>query len=708
MAQKFEKKMTMQSLDSSIIFDSDKLQQVADTEGIKSGHTPKTDICHLLLMDEIFTKSEIEILQKSSHRRSSTKCFRCRHKRIPCSYEFPRCVNCVKAGEDCHAWIKGIKKPIPRSLPLYLENRVAELEIELDSLKQHSVIDNAEEHSYLITKYTGTPFLECFDHSENDKNSIASFNFIYFNASNLPAPFDLMFDTNKKGTMKSFLEKNTPLNLNSIPKNAVKMMMANYMDFHLPQYPIISRPMLTDMLKRVLDDPDNATSFDNAVVSITLAISAALITNRNEKRALSSSSALFSTTMLQILKTSWEFKMRKLQMSLLIAHYGFANPYAADVWLTLRDAFRLCIDMGLHKEVESEVLNVVDADDRRRLFLVCSGMLRHLSSVSKIKFPISQTLISVEYPTIVDDSFISEKGIDYSGPQTKAAALHFYTFRLMESEVCDVLWNNKEISGTLEEWLKMMDEKASAWYLKAEEFAKINQLRYRLISKASLQIRLRRRTPRIPNPTKESFIDLVEAISIHVDEYSNDAKTCQVSYLFVGVYYIVEAAVNLLDIMWFESDWILDSFSLEYLNEKLKGCINLLDKFKERWPDIEASNMPSYLNELREKAVDKLNRVEMDEETKFKISSKIENLVFPYKGKESSITPSLNLNALLEKNNHLLNHSHKQNHSTIFVDEGEILLKDFILTGKSNWNDHFTDGKFWDIEDILSSTANYI
>ena len=662
-----------------------------------SSTSAKTDITQLLQMDELFTAADIEVLQKSSHRRSSTKCFRCKQKRIPCSYEFPKCTSCKRDNVECYAWVRGLRKPVPRSLPLYLEARVAELEIELKKLKQHHVIDDLEERSYSITKYAATPFLESFEIAEHD-NTFASFSSFYFTSSNLPAPFDTMIDNSKRGNMKTFIEEHPPVDLSTIPRNVVEIMMSNYMDIHLPQWPVISKSELTVILNKVLDNPNVAFSFEKAVVSITMAISAALITNKSEKRALSSSSALFATTISQILETTWESKMKKLQITLLIVHYAFANPYVADIWRTLRDALRLCVDMGLHKEVESEVITVLDVDDRRRIFLVCSAMLRHLSAVLRIRFPIPQPLISVEYPTIVDDSFITEKGIDYSGPKTKAAALHFYSLRLCESEICDVLWHNKEIPGTIEEWISNMDSKIENWYLKAEEFAKVNQLRFRLITKASLQIRMRRRTPRIPEPSHLSIIKLVEALSVHVDEYLNDSQRGQVSYLLMGVYYVEEAAVNLLDVMWFQHDWIFESFSLEYLDEKLKACIQLLEKFNERWPDIGASNMTGYLDDLRRKVLAKLNKPEdVSPEDIAETSSHIEHLIFPHNGKASS-NPSAFDTADLS--------------GTILDDinyaDNEFTLLNQKFSEKSNWEDHFNDNNFWNLRDLFAQMGGGI
>lgn len=649
-------------------------------------------------MEQIFTSEEIQILQKSAHRRASNKCFQCRYKRIECSYEFPKCATCQEQGVECYAWAKGIKKPIPRSLSLFLEDKVASLEIELEKLKRHSLINDEEEQSYLIAKYTSTPFLGSFLKTES-KKAVASFSRFFFNSSNLPSPFDQKLDSSKRGNMSKFIRNNPPVDLKSIPDNVMKIMMSNYMEFHLPQYPILSRPKLTEILEKALSNPNNTDHFERAVISITMAISAALIKSRSEKRALSSSSALFSASISEIMLTKWDCKMRKLEMTLLVAHYGFSNPYAVNVWHALRYAFHLCLDMGLHKEVQSEAITVLDVDDRRRLFMVCSGMLRHLSAVLKVKFPLPHALISVEYPTIVDDSFITEHGIDYSGPQTKAAALHFYTFRLCETEVCDVLWYNKEIPVSVEDWVIRMEQRVEEWYIKAEEFAKINQLRFRLICKASLKIRLRRRTPRIPQPTRDSFVQMINAVALHVDEYVKDINSGQVSYLLMGVHYMTEAAINLLDVMWFESAWILEFFTIDFLVSKIQDSIQLLNKFGERWPDVKESKMVDILESLTKQVIMKLQKPDdINQEVFEKVSSQIENLIFSHHNNLRSFS-------LSSASPHAVSNTDINGLDPTITKED--YLSESFFSDKSNWNDHFIGNSFWNLEDLLNQLGDY-
>ncbi|KAG7693201.1 hypothetical protein KL915_004100 [Ogataea haglerorum] len=640
-------------------------------------------------MDEIADAAELRKVFDDGHARSSTRCFRCKTKRLKCRYEFPTCHNCEKEGHVCFAWIKGLNKPVPRSLALYLENRVAELEIKLAELSVNQILDRSEEQALTFSKYVAAPFIDAFEQSERDRG-VVNFPFLYFRSSSLPAPFDSMLDNSERGNMKRFVEEHPPVDLYSIPADVVQILMHNYTNYHQPQYPILSRLELKQIESRVFESRGSANSYDYAAISIALAISAATLTHKGEKKSLSSSSVLFSQAIIQLTHTVWESKLKKLQITLLIAHYAFANPYAADIWYTVRECLRLCLDLGLHREVQMETSTMRDIDIRRRLFLVTTSMARHLSSVLRIAFPIPDNLISVEKPATVDDSFITEKGIDLSGPQTKAAALHFYQFRLYETEVHEVLWLNKELNIDTEEWLDEMESKVEKWYLKAEEFAKLNQLRFRLICKASLQTRLRRRSPRITNPPRPSYVKLVNSLVLLIDEYLRDSRSGQVFYLLMGVYYIEEAAVNLADVIWTQGDWILDFFTPDFLDSKLKGCIDLLLRFSERWPDITRGKMIQTLTDIYLKASKRLfaiakNRSNIKALQKdAEVSAQIEQLLFP---QNDVLAPEASL-------------QFSENKASSVLDSGSMpgLLS---ISKQSSWTDNFNVDGLLNLEEYV-------
>ncbi|GME82541.1 unnamed protein product [Ambrosiozyma monospora] len=135
---------------------------------------------------------------------------------------------------------------------------------------------------------------------------------------------------------------------------------------------------------------------------------------------------------------------------------------------------------------------------------------------------------------------------------------------------------------------------------------------------------------------------MVNYLSINIDEYMKDSLSGQVSYLLMGVVYMEEACVCLLDAMWSQSDWILNTFDLEFLKSKLYNTIHLLESFGAKWPDIKKSTMISEFKSLSSIVIQRLELVEGNAggtptvvaERDENISSRLEELLFPMDGKK--------------------------------------------------------------------------
>ena len=165
--------------------------------------------------------------------------------------------------------------------------------------------------------------------------------------------------------------------------------------------------------------------------------------------------------------------LEELQAVLLLAGFALLRPVPPGLWYIVGVALRLAIDLGLHFEAGSELENTgvngpavsaqashyhhrrsrsVDVrekgrrewmrDLRRRLFwctycldrLVCTCVGRPVS--------ISDDVITTEFPSAVDDEFITKDGILFSpdnAPSYKYISLHYLRLRLLQSEILQVL-----------------------------------------------------------------------------------------------------------------------------------------------------------------------------------------------------------------------------------------------------------------------------
>ncbi|KAI9373087.1 fungal-specific transcription factor domain-containing protein [Aspergillus egyptiacus] len=163
--------------------------------------------------------------------------------------------------------------------------------------------------------------------------------------------------------------------------------------------------------------------------------------------------------------------LEELQAVLLLASFALLRPVAPGLWYIVGVAMRLAIDLGLHYEdgtgidaPGNENLNSthprnghkgksrIDVhergrrewvrDFRRRLWWCCYSFDRLVSCCVGRPFAISDQAISTEFPSILEDKYITKAGIvsaPEGAPSYKHSAFHYFRLRLLQSEIQDVL-----------------------------------------------------------------------------------------------------------------------------------------------------------------------------------------------------------------------------------------------------------------------------
>lgn len=178
------------------------------------------------------------------------------------------------------------KRERPRSVVSALENRVAQLEIELTHAKADRPIDQSEAARSAIERLTyrlatsigeslqGPPLSKGLTLSAASKSSFLSLSStIYLSQSPLPTlhirDVDLSSDT------KSLRRPTRCSSIASIPRHVVDLMLKNYTDVYLAQYPNIEEAQLYKSCEKVYthDREQKASHFDFFSVAIALAIS---------------------------------------------------------------------------------------------------------------------------------------------------------------------------------------------------------------------------------------------------------------------------------------------------------------------------------------------------------------------------------------------------------------------------------------------------
>ncbi|KAL6795207.1 fungal-specific transcription factor domain-containing protein [Trichoderma sp. SZMC 28012] len=161
-----------------------------------------------------------------------------------------------------------------------------------------------------------------------------------------------------------------------------------------------------------------------------------------------------------------------LQAVLLLANFALLRPVPPGLWYITGVAVRLAVDLGLHHEDGTDIeSNGQDAPDhsesrdtnggnsdrgrrlwirdmRRRLWWCTYSFDRLVSTCVGRPFGISDQVITTEFPSVLDDAFITPNGfIDpppgEDHPSYKRVAHHYFRLRLLQSEILQVLQYNQ-------------------------------------------------------------------------------------------------------------------------------------------------------------------------------------------------------------------------------------------------------------------------
>lgn len=173
--------------------------------------------------------------------------------------------------------------------------------------------------------------------------------------------------------------------------------------------------------------------------------------------------------------------LEELQAVLLLAGFALLRPVAPGLWYIVGVAVRLGVDLGLHYEdgvgidgATGEEARTPDhpedthtnmnreeqldpkergrrqwvRDLRRRLWWCVYSLDRLVSTCVGRPFGISDQVITTEFPSSLDDRFITKEGFvtpggDSTGgsvkPTYKCVSYHYFRFRMLQSEILQVL-----------------------------------------------------------------------------------------------------------------------------------------------------------------------------------------------------------------------------------------------------------------------------
>jgi hypothetical protein len=160
--------------------------------------------------------------------------------------------------------------------------------------------------------------------------------------------------------------------------------------------------------------------------------------------------------------------LEDLQVVLLLANFALLRPVPPGLWYIIGVAVRLAVDLGLHYEDGKDLEAGLGAgaaaaapqqkesmarergrreyvrDLRRRLWWCTYSFDRLVSLCVGRPFGISDQVITTEFPSLLEDRFITPSGIVQPPPELlrptyKLVAHHYFRLRLLQSEILQVL-----------------------------------------------------------------------------------------------------------------------------------------------------------------------------------------------------------------------------------------------------------------------------
>lgn len=162
--------------------------------------------------------------------------------------------------------------------------------------------------------------------------------------------------------------------------------------------------------------------------------------------------------------------LEQLQAVLLLAGFALLRPVAPGLWYIVGVAVRLAVDLGLHNEDPEAVMESTSGqaaeakakmndaeleeygrreyirDLRRRLWWCVYSFDRLVSTCVGRPIGITDQVITTEFPTLLDDTYIGSSGfispppgVYGTIPSYKHVSYHYFRLRLLQSEILQVL-----------------------------------------------------------------------------------------------------------------------------------------------------------------------------------------------------------------------------------------------------------------------------
>ncbi|OQU94091.1 Fungal specific transcription factor domain-containing protein [Cladophialophora immunda] len=339
-------------------------------------------------------------------------CQRCRRRKqkVPtCDQRYPQCSNCESVNAACLTYHFGKQVEIPRDYVSNLEEQIAALTQEVQDLRErtrgHSAADEdvantvTASHSVpetgslpperqsgsdessplfqdLVTKVKNVvvePFQQPRFLGQSSGISFAKMVLAAIHVDNLSSPL-----VPEQQPFHEFsLIESSPAKASLPPRHVADHLVDVYFQYRTPHLPILDRLQVSkaiDSAYRSLGTSQGSIEVperDMFIAYMVFAIALVDVPHTSGGRP-SQSDGCFRSALgwVEKILTYSKSDVETLRTVLLLAQFVALSPSRGSLWHLTGFALRLCIDVGLHWETESQCLNTDPdvLDDRRRLW----------------------------------------------------------------------------------------------------------------------------------------------------------------------------------------------------------------------------------------------------------------------------------------------------------------------------------------------------
>ncbi|GAD92883.1 similar to GAL4-like transcription factor [Paecilomyces variotii No. 5] len=527
---------------------------------------------------------------------------------LECDAASPSCSRCNEAGVPCVAPNASRQGTAPRSIVQFLEDQLANV----DNVQREAYTTRAEHlddravDATQDTRLLINHVMKDFAPSYAGLTALTPLVHCAVTGTRLPSTsLSGAINSNEHHQNSTIDSVSDGIRLSYIPTAIADFLFENYLKRVVAQNPIFYLPDVVGFFNAVFHHPIDslepgtlASPYETYVVSLIMAVSLTTSARTQQLRANSIATGLFKSAM-RYIQTVFTNDLRGLQALLLLCEYTFLNPSVANVWFLSGFTTQLCIDLGIHQEtLDDQKADPLTVDIRRRVFwcayemeiATAGALLRPTQFLSKN--------INVPFPSEIEDTAISAKGVDPHGKLTKFPSTRIWRFRQIEAEVVSVLFHNGDLSaednGALSMWMERMEIAIDTWRDEVKWFSSLNgshpaseeMCLYADIAHDYIIVTLFRPSTRVKDPTTGNLMKAFIA-GVHVARgYWKQANLefGSSKYVFHPCYHTFSAAVVFLQVL----DRCKEAIWLKYSTDEIEDFISSFSKFfatiAERWP----------------------------------------------------------------------------------------------------------------------------